>query len=254
MLRRSAAIWFAISVVVLVFTGCGDDDDVTGPGNWLTEVDVPLAMGNQWTYLQSVDVGAFAADTSYVTSKIADIGEIDGLTYYCMKDSAHTGESSPEMMCLRQQGGAVYVYPALASEPPEDPVEHWFYEVLTGSVPWKFTDANAAPGTSWFEYDDTRTFGTGEQQFEIEISMKVERLEDEAVTVPAGSWEAYRATLHQKTTVSMGSEQEESVIHQTIYVVDDVGVVRQETEVTSDFPGDQASVHVTDVLVEYSLR
>jgi hypothetical protein len=247
-----AVIGSALATVLLLFMACGDDD-VTGPGDWLTEMNFPLVVANQWTYLEVYEEEPSAPDTSYVTTIVRGTREFDGLIYYCMIDSAHAGGLDPDTTYVRQEGRAGYIRPELPSQPPADPVEAWFHEVLTESVPWKVFDARVSPGTSWSEYDTTRIFVVGDHDVGVSIRMTVERLADTTVTVPAGSWTAYRAAMNQSTVVAGPFEVAESSIDQVLFMVDDIGMVMQEIRIRSDFPADPDSSKETAALVEYSL-
>jgi len=254
MLLKSAKVWFTLPILLTLFTACGDDNGIS-PEDWRTELDVPLTVGSRWTFLAIRNETSLPADTSHVTSIITGTRKIDGLTYSCMIDSSHTGEISPDTTYLHQEGGIMHVYPGFPSETPEDPFEVWFQQILTESLPWKVVDTGASPGDSWTEFEATQTFvGEGGQQFEVSVRMTIERLEDAPVSVPAGHWTAYRAAMHQRTTITRGAQQSERVGDQIISLADDIGVIMQDWRETSTFPEDPALFEEKRILEEFTLQ
>jgi hypothetical protein len=65
--------------------------------------------------------------------------------------------------------------------------------------------------------------------------MTVRRLGDTTVTVPAGSWSAYRTAIRQATTVTIQSQRSETVSDQILFTVDDVGIVMYDLTERSDW-------------------
>jgi hypothetical protein len=246
-----------LPLALTLFAGCGDDDDKPGPTGGMTEIDFPLAIGNRWTFREINGANSLLpAETVDYTTIVVGLREIDGLTYFAMVDSTHDGGTEADTSYVRQDGNAVYVIPEdIGGDPdPGDPVGAWFLQLFLDTLPWKFVDAGASPGDSWTLVEGTKTFEEDGATLTVSVQMTMERMDDTEVSVPAGSWTAYRAALRQTQSFDFGGIGQFSQHNtQTFYVADDVGLVREKRQGTSTFPDDPPLWEEETVLIDYSL-
>ena len=242
---------------VLVLGGCSDDDKGTdpepdGPPYDDGRLTFPLSVGNEWTYEAADSSGVQPRGESFNT-RIVGTRSIGGASYFSVVDNL---EGFSDTTYIRQEGSNVFLYPAAFLRPPEDPLMLWLQQNVGDTLPWRVIDFEATGGESWLIGEAEGAVEFGEISASVAGSVRVEALGTMPVSSPAGDFDTafrFRVTLDVdiETTAPLVPERVQSV--QTLSVVDDVGIVRDENEDTVTIEGSPATTRAVLVLQSFDV-
>jgi hypothetical protein len=233
--------------------GCSDDDGdgVNDPPDNGVEVDFPTAEGSTWTYNRVTTLGIAGGDV--VTRRIAGTRQFEGQTYACLVEE---DEFTADTLYLRQDGDMIYVYPDLDFSGEEFPEElgQWFTQQYEASLPWLFANGDASVNAQWQILNATTTIMIKGIPFTVTMAFSGQRLASADVTVPAGTFDdTYVGRITSSISISgavfSGGSQDVS----TIYVADDVGIVKETGVHTENFGEEPVTETTTQELTDFSL-
>lgn len=243
-MRHRPAHAVCLLLLVLLFTGCGDDatkpDETPG-----TPITLPLQTGNRWTYDVEMVVGEETPETSTQTDSIIGTATVDGESYWTIQ--SRIGEEGPEASYVRQSGQSVYIRPSEVPTGGSTPEDAWAARKLEESLPWKVADFTSLKGQIAFSSAET-TFVS--KNLTLSMTINSANLGRTELQVPNGSYsDVYKGRLTQLLVGRFGSTVAlTSTTTLDLYVKDGVGVIKQERISRVEQSGQQLITRVTNLL------
>jgi hypothetical protein len=274
---KGMAVVFAFAA--LSVAGCGDDDDGgTKPQDNLSEIDVPLTVGNQWSYSVASTVGG-DTDTYPREDEVTGTVQFEGQTYAVLQailDSpgarltqglkqlpflGAAPQADTSETYLRQSGQKIFVTIDFDTSGVGNEVQRFLYDTLNESMPWEFVDLAAAQGSSKTLVEAERTFevrgGTGE----VDLNITARNEGRVSVTVPKGTYgDVCKArivqTIHFRQNIPPLPPITQTILFtQDLYLKDGIGIVKETAESSFQQTGSDPEVATDEAtLTDFTLE
>jgi hypothetical protein len=192
------------------------------------------------------------ADTTIVWSTIIGTEQRHGSLYYVQTDSL---DADVATSYLRQSGSELFTEFSIPA-PVDVEVARRVVDMIEATMPWKVAHFGAPSGTEWDLGSIDTTLVIEGSAYDVRFDIVASSRGVEAVTVPAGSWpDAQVFRLHLTGSAGIvGLPPATQSSYQDVWMVDGVGIVKQQNVDSFDSPQGSFTIQSVGELMGFQVQ